>query len=137
MTNHIHLVIEVSDIPISKIMQSIFSCYVKTHNARFNKIGRLFQDRFKAKMVCDDAYFLELCHYIHHNPIKAKMCQSLDEYPWSSHLSYAKIKKFSWLTTNHIEKLLKNYVNVESDHYCHFIRDQDNKYSHPGFFEIG
>ena len=136
MTNHIHLVVEVSAIPISKIIQSIFSCYVKMHNARFNKIGRLFQDRFKAKRVCEDAYFLELCHYIHHNPIKAKMCQSLDEYPWSSHLNYAKIKNFSWLTTSHIEKLLKNYVDAESDHYYYFISDRDHKYSQPSFFEV-
>ncbi|MBS0351221.1 MAG: hypothetical protein JSR33_08570 [Proteobacteria bacterium] len=45
-------------------------------------------------MICDDVYFLELCHYIPPNPLKAQMCQSLDEYPWSSHLSYAKLKKF-------------------------------------------
>jgi|GEM_PF-1208517 len=136
MTNHIHLVIEVSDIPISKIMQSIFSRYVKTHNARFNKIGRLFQDRFKAKMVCDDAYFLELCHYIHYNPLKANVCQYLDEYPWSSHLHYAKIQKFPWLTTDHIEKLLKDYVKAEQDHYHDFINNRDSRYSRPNFFEV-
>lgn len=136
MTNHIHLVIEISEIPISKIIQSIFSFYVKTHNTRFNKIGRLFQDRFKAKIICDDAYFLELCYYVHHNPLKAKICQYLDEYPWSSHLQYANIKKFSWLTTSHIENLLKNYVDSEDNHYYHFINDRDQKYSKPNFFEI-
>ena len=136
MTNHLHAVIEVGDIPISKIMQSIFSYYVREHNRRFKKIGRLFQDRFKAKMILKDDYFLELCHYIHSNPINAGMCKNLDEYPWSSHLNYLKIKKCSWLTTRHIESLLERQIDSDSDHYRHFINSRNDKYVKPDFCEL-
>lgn len=62
MTNHIHLVIEVKDIPISRIMQSIAGRYAKIHNSKYNKTGHVFQGRFKSKLISNDEYLMELCY---------------------------------------------------------------------------
>lgn len=133
MTNHIHLVIEVSDIPLSKIMQNISSLYSMLHNRRYNKIGHLFQGRYKSNLIQNEAYLLELCHYIHANPIQARMCQSLDDYLWSSHLVYSKKQSLSWLTTQYIEQLLSELVNAKSNHYISFIKNRENTYKKPAY----
>lgn len=113
MTNHIHIVIEVSDIPISRIMQTVSSRYAKTHNEKYNKIGHLFQGRFKSKLIASDHYLIELCYYIHMNPIKAKICKLLDEYSWSSHHVYKERKNSNWMMTDYICKIISNYYETE------------------------
>src|SRR4030043_26348 len=88
MKNHIHLLVEVEEIPLSRIMQSLLCRYTRYFNRRDGEVGHLFQGRYKA-IVCDkDAYLLELVRYIHLNPVRAKMVKKPEEYMWSGHLSY-------------------------------------------------
>lgn len=46
MTNHVHLVIEVDHIPLSKIMQHIASVFARKINKKYRRVGRFFQGRF-------------------------------------------------------------------------------------------
>ncbi len=71
MANHVHLAIQVNQVPLAKIMQSLSFCYTRWLNKRQNRIGHLFQGRYKALLVDADAYLLELIRYIHLNPIRA------------------------------------------------------------------
>lgn len=132
MTNHIHLVVEVGDIQISRIMQSLSSRYAKLHNKKYNKIGHLFQGRFKSKLISDDYYLMELCYYIHMNPIKAKLCQSLDEYHWSSHYSYKSQENTIWLVTDYICKIILNHFD-QAANYQEFIANYKKSHFKPIF----
>jgi len=123
MSNHIHMVIETGDIPISKVMQSISTRYVMYHNKKVQKQGRLFQGRFRSILIQDEAYLLELLFYIHMNPVKANMVASLDHYDWSSHPVYLGAKPLSWLTTSYIFKLLQDHVKVEQNFYLYFMEN--------------
>jgi len=88
MSNHVHLLIETHDIPLSKVMQGINQTYTQYFNRRYRTVGHLFQGRYKA-ILCDrDAYLLGLVKYIHQNPLRAKIAERLDVYPWSSHHAY-------------------------------------------------
>ena len=88
MKNHLHLLVEVQEIPLSKIMQSLLFRYTSFFNKRYGEVGHLFQGRYKA-IVCDkDAYLLELVRYIHLNPVRAKMVKKPEDYAWTGHLSY-------------------------------------------------
>ncbi len=88
MTNHVHLLIEMRDTPLSKILQGINQSYTMYFNRKYRTVGHLFQGRYKA-ILCDrDAYLLSLVKYIHHNPIRTKMVKPLETYPWSSHHAY-------------------------------------------------
>jgi len=88
MKNHIHLLIEVEEMPLGRIMQSILFRYTRYFNRRYGEVGHLFQGRYKA-IVCDkDAYLLELVRYIHLNPVRAKMVKGPEDYAWTGHLSY-------------------------------------------------
>ncbi len=88
MTNHVHLLIETLDIPISKIMQLINLTYTQYFNKKYCKVGHLFQGRYKSFLCDRDEYLLDLVRYIHLNPVRAKLVKEPQEYRWSSHNSY-------------------------------------------------
>jgi putative transposase len=90
MNNHLHLLIETQEIPLSKILQGINQSYTTYFNRKYKTVGHLFQGRYKA-ILCDrDEYLLSLVKYIHSNPVRAKIVKTPDEYQWSSHHSYTK-----------------------------------------------
>jgi hypothetical protein len=88
MKNHLHLLIEVGETPLSRIMQTLLFEYAGYFNRQHGEVGHLFQGRYKA-IVCDkDAYLLELVRYIHLNPVRARMVKDPEDYGWTGHLSY-------------------------------------------------
>ncbi len=99
MTNHMHLALQVGDIPLSHIMQGLVGRYTRWINWRKSRSGHLFQGRYKAVLVDADAYLCELVRYIHLNPVRAKMVDGPGEYPWSSHRAYCGNETIPWLTT--------------------------------------
>ncbi len=100
MTNHLHLVIQVGEIPLYRIMQNIAFRYATYINRRKRQVGHLFQGRYKALLIDADSYLLELVRYIHNNPVRAGIVKTPEEYSWSSHNVYSGRTSVSWLTTN-------------------------------------
>lgn len=88
MGNHIHLLIQVADGNLETIFKRIGGRFVYYYNVKYKRTGPLFQDRFKSEPVEDDAYFLTVLRYIHQNPVKAKMCKNVGDYPYSSYTAY-------------------------------------------------
>ncbi len=99
MTTHLHLAIQVGDIPLSRIMQNIGFRYTQFINRKYRRTGHLFQGRYKPLLIDADTYLLELIRYIHLNPVRAGMVSQPEEYPWSSHCSYlGAAPRPPWLT---------------------------------------
>lgn len=89
MGNHVHLLLETQETPLSRILQGINQSYTMYFNRKYKTVGHLFQGRYKA-ILCDrDEYLLGLVKYIHLNPVRAQKGGSIDAYPWSSHHAYA------------------------------------------------
>jgi len=88
MGNHVHLLMEVGQEPLEQIMRRICGSYVYWYNWKYQRIGNLFQDRFKSEVVENDAYFLVVQRYIHQNPIKAGLVNRIEHYKWSSFNAY-------------------------------------------------
>ncbi|MEW6600527.1 MAG: transposase [Nitrospirota bacterium] len=88
MTNHVHLLIETPNSPISRIMQVINFTYTRYFNSKYKKAGHLFQGRYKAYLCDKDGYLLSLIRYIHLNPVRAKLVKYPQEFKWSSHGEY-------------------------------------------------
>ena len=97
MGNHVHLLIEVSDIPLSKIMQNLLFRYTRYWNRRYRKMGHLFQGRYKAILCQRDNYLLELIRYLHLNPVRSKIVKDPGDYTWSSHRAYLKGDGRGWI----------------------------------------
>ena len=85
MGNHIHLLIQEDKEPIEQIMKRISTRFVYWYNIKYQRVGHLFQDRFKSETVEDDGYFITVIRYIHQNPIKAGLCENLADYAYSSY----------------------------------------------------
>jgi len=100
MTNHVHLVVQVGSVPLSKIMQNLSFRYTRYINKKKNRTGHLFQGRYKAILVDADNYMVELIRYIHNNPVRAGMVNRAVEYQWSSHQAYLGLYELSFLTTD-------------------------------------
>ncbi len=88
MNNHVHLLIEIRDNPLSKIQQGINQSYTIYFNKKYNTVGHLFQGRYKAILCDKEAYLLSLIKYIHLNPVSAGTVKVPEEYKWSSHINY-------------------------------------------------
>lgn len=88
MNNHVHLLLQEGLEPVSQTMRRLGSSYVYWYNHKYERVGYLFQDRFKSETVEDDTYFLTVLRYIHQNPLKAGLCSNIQEYKWSSYNDY-------------------------------------------------
>lgn len=87
MDNHAHLLIEVANIPLSKIMQGIQQVFTQYYNRRNRSTGQVFEQRYKSYLCDRDEYLLPLIRYIHQNPLRSKLEGGID-YQWSSHKEY-------------------------------------------------
>ena len=85
MSNHFHLLLHVTSMPLSPIMQWLLTCHASWFNRRWQRKGHLFQERFEAIHCQQDSYFLELLRYIHLNPVRADLVSAPDRWPWSGH----------------------------------------------------
>jgi len=81
----VHLLIEVVETLLSKLMQNHQFRYTRNFNIKYKKSGRLFQGRYKAILCEKDAYFLELPAYIHLNPVRAGLVEDPVNYRWPSY----------------------------------------------------
>ena len=88
MTNHIHLLIERRVDDVGRTMQRILTGYAQYYNRRYRRTGHVFQGRHKAVLCQSDPYLAELVRYIHLNPVRAKMVDLPEQYPYSSHREY-------------------------------------------------
>jgi putative transposase len=71
MDNHYHLLIETPEGNVSRGMRQFNGILTQRMNRRHNRMGHLFQGRFKAIVVERESYLLELCRYVVLNPIRA------------------------------------------------------------------
>lgn len=95
MTNHVHLLLRENDDDISVFMKRLGVSYAYWYNWKYERVGHVFQDRFKSECVEDDAYLLTVIRYIHLNPIKASLVSKPEEYEWSSCAAYYKADRNS------------------------------------------
>ncbi len=99
MSNHIHALIQVSDVPLGRIILRIASRYARTFQASLSTTGHLFERRYHGTLIDADRHLLAVIRYIHLNPVQAFLVSEPGEYPWSSHRAYLGLSDCEWLTT--------------------------------------
>jgi len=88
MGNHYHFVLHTRQANLSLLMRHINGVYTQSFNRRHNKVGHLFQGRFKAILVDRDAYLLEVCRYVDLNPVRARKVRKPEAWAWSSYRAH-------------------------------------------------
>jgi REP element-mobilizing transposase RayT len=105
MFNHYHFLIRVGVQPLSRLMAPVLGGYAGYYNRRHRRSGYVFQNRFSSILCCEDSYLLELVRYIHLNPLRAKMVESVKElgkYPWTGHAGVLGRYQQQWHGVNEV-----------------------------------
>ena len=90
MSNHVHLLMEQAEEPLETIFKRIGVSYAIWYNRKYERVGHLFQDRFRSECVETEQYYRAVLRYIIRNPVKAGMVSQPGMYRWSSFLAYEK-----------------------------------------------
>ena len=113
MPNHYHLLVKAKkEDALAMFMKKLNGGYAKYFNTKNSRVGALFQGKYKAIPVTNDAHFIHLPYYIHFNPLDIsfpewrkrkiknprKAIEFLSSYRWSSHLDYSGKKNFPSVT---------------------------------------
>ena len=88
MGNHIHLLLKEGTESLEQVFKRICGKFVYWYNAKYQRSGHLFQDRFKSEPVDTQEYLQTVIRYIHQNPVKAKLCKQISAYAYSSYAEY-------------------------------------------------
>jgi REP element-mobilizing transposase RayT len=129
MGNHFHLLVSTPKSNLSEFMRHFNISYTAAFNRRHGRVGHLYQGRYKAILVDQDSYLLELSRYVHLNPIRIKSYRGsgvgeriryLERYSWSSLAGYLKsANKQPWV---HYDMVL-GQVGGSRKKYGEFITD--------------
>jgi len=110
MPNHYHLLLRQRvDGGITEFMRKLGGGYVNYFNLKHQRVGTLFQGKFKSVLISDKSQFLYIPFYIHLNPLDLfttdwrdkgvgdfkKAIDFLGNFKWSSHSDYSGKSDFS------------------------------------------
>lgn len=128
MNNHIHMVIQVEDVLLSKAIQSLTIRYVYYFNNKYEREGPFVRNRFKSKVIESKDYFLEVCRYVHRNPENANI-EKTENYKWSSFNDYINGKGITctdlllYYFNNSITDFVKYTLKCENLEYISNLAD--------------
>ncbi len=121
MPNHVHMVIEVDALPLSKIMQNLAFRYTRYINKKLDTDGHLFQGRYKALLIDGDSYLLTVVRYIHNNPVDAGLAKAATDWLWSSDRSYRNKVAGTIVHTDKLMSMLSSSTGGRTKAYAHFM----------------
>ncbi len=103
MPNHFHLVLELTRATLSRGMHWLNGTYAQAFNRGHERVGHLFQGRFKSFLVEKESYSLEVLRYVVLNPVRAKMVPRPEDYRWSSYRATAGLGSIPpWLAADQV-----------------------------------
>lgn len=91
MPNHFHFLIFIKSPEteqIKKNLGKLLSSYTKAINKAACRIGSLFQQHTKTKLLGDQNYLLTAITYIHQNPLRKGFVKNIEEWEFSSYRDY-------------------------------------------------
>jgi len=125
MTNHAHILLRSSEFGLPGFMRRLLTGYAISYNQRHRRWGHLFQNRYKSIICDEDAYFTLLVRYIHLNPLRAKLVNSLeqlDRYRWSGHSSIVGKIKNDWQDRDYVLKWFGNKEGEAVSGYHNYVK---------------
>lgn len=118
MPNHFHLLVYQRQVHmLTSLMQSVMTSYSRYFNVKYKRTGPLFESRFRASAILDEAYLEHISRYIHLNPRQWR------DYEYSSLPYYLHQDTVSWVRPERIVSMFTTPTE-----YIHFLEDyQENK----------
>jgi len=130
MTNHYHLLIETPDANLSKGMRQLNGLYTQRFNHHHQRVGHVFQGRYKAIHVEKDRHLLALSRYIVLNPVRANLVKLPRQWVWSSYrATTGEISAPSWLTTEWLLSQFGSQRKAAQQAYRAFVLNIKEQYN--------
>jgi putative transposase len=124
--NHFHLLLLPTRFKLAVLMRRLLTGYAVTFNLIHHRTGHLFQNRYKSIVVDKDSYLLELVRYIHLNPMRAGLVETLEEldrYPWSGHSALMGNRKFEGQAVGEVLRYLDQDLARAQQSYRRFVAE--------------
>ena len=83
MSTHYHLVVDAPVARLSRGMHQLNWRYARRFNSKYGTFGHVFAERFKCRVLDDETRIFDTCAYVLLNPVKAKLCRCVEDWPWS------------------------------------------------------
>jgi putative transposase len=123
MPNHLHYLVGVHGVPLSRAMHDALSTYAIYYNARYERTGHLFQNRFFDTEIHDLSYLVNATAYVHLNAVRAGIVRTIDDWQWSSHREFMaggganiRLDRLFSLTGMTPEQLRSSYIERVREH---------------------
>jgi putative transposase len=113
MTNHYHLLIETPEGNLSTGMRDLNGIYTQNFNRRHDRVGHIFQGRYKAFLIEKDPYLLRVARYTVLNPVRAGLVEKPGDWSWSSYSATAGLSVPKKLLTT--DWILKNFGDIKKE----------------------
>lgn len=129
MPNHYHLLMQTPSTNLSRAMRHINGVYTQRFNRAKKLDGQLFRGRYKSVLVEEDSHLLELLRYIHRNPVRAGLCNTVGDHRWSSHHGYISrrnSKNWQWLHKTFLLVMFSKNHDRAKRLYRSFIENGDS-----------
>jgi REP element-mobilizing transposase RayT len=128
MPTYYHLLIQTTNANLSRCMRHINGIYTQRFNRAYALDGQLFKGRYKAIVVAEDDYLLQLVRYIHRNPIRANLVSTVRKYKWSSHQGYlSSAPNWNWLHKQFILSMPTKEPDQQKKYYRSFMAKAENE----------
>lgn len=88
MSNHVHILLKAKFELLPLFMKEVNLEFAVYYNIRHGNVGHVFQARYYSGCVETESYLVSCIRYIHNNPVKACLVQSILEYSFSSAKEY-------------------------------------------------
>jgi REP element-mobilizing transposase RayT len=125
MTNHAHILLRSSTAGLPTFMRRFLSGYATFYNRRHRRYGHLFQNRYKSIVCEEDPYFKELVRYIHLNPLRAGLVETLaklDRYKWCGHSVIMNRCQNQWQDRRYVLKWFGRQEGDAKNSYREFVK---------------
>ena len=120
MPNHYHLCLrQETEIPLSRFINVVFNAYVQAVNRQQARTGALFEGRFRHVRISDDRQLIQLCRYIHRNPLEARLARHPQDWLYSNYLEWIGQRSESLKDA----ALITGYFATPEE-YSHFVSDE-------------
>lgn len=131
MDNHYHFLIQTMDKKMQEVMHRINNTYSKYFNLKYERVGHVFQERYKSSIIQDEYYMYNVLKYIHQNPVEAGLCKKIQDYAWSSDKYYRR-QIVGFVDTSLILNMLSSDLNDAYRKYVNFI----DKYNDESYEDV-
>ncbi len=134
LTNHAHILLKSGAAGLSTFMRKLLTGYATGYNLRHKRHGHLFQNRYKSIVCEEEPYFLRLVSYIHLNPLRAGLAESLEDlerYPWGGHAVVMNRIRHEWQDRNYVLGYFGKRESSALQAYREFVAEESGRGRQP------